>query len=257
MERHNLVHNGYSPFFTFIAIIILMLLLAGCGSYKPVADRNHWQPDTEYHQVSAGETLYAIAWKYGIDYREIARLNKITAPYKIKAKQRIRIRAANASSRVKTASVTAARRNSIHSNSVLTDQVITSRDLQTRSIKTWLWPVQGRIIEYYASQNGMNKGIDIEARSGTVVKATAAGRVVYSGSSLRGYGELIIIKHNEEFLSAYAHNKKLLVHEGEKVLPGQAIAQAGNTDAKRVLLHFEIRKAGKPVDPLKYLSQLH
>jgi murein DD-endopeptidase MepM/ murein hydrolase activator NlpD len=117
----------------------------------------------------------------------------------------------------------------------------------------WLWPAKGEVIGGFGTGQKLNKGLDIAARPGEPVHATAEGQVVYSGRGLKGYGDLIILKHDSQFLSAYAHNQKLLVKEGDSVRSGQVIALAGDTDAHRVMLHFEIRKAGKPVDPLDYL----
>jgi lipoprotein NlpD len=116
---------------------------------------------------------------------------------------------------------------------------------------SWGWPSTGRTLRGYSDSN---KGVDIGGRIGQPVLASADGKVVYSGSGLRGYGKLIIIKHNKTFLSAYAHNSQLLVKEGQSVKKGQKIAEMGNTDADQVKLHFEIRRFGKPVDPMQYLN---
>ncbi len=116
----------------------------------------------------------------------------------------------------------------------------------------WFWPTQGKVISTY-SEKASFKGIDIVGSAGQSVVASAAGRVVYVGSGLRGYGKLVIIKHNDTFLSVYAHNRELLVQQGQQVTRGQKIAEMGNTDADQVKLHFEIRKDGKPVDPMQYL----
>ncbi|MDY0013477.1 MAG: peptidoglycan DD-metalloendopeptidase family protein [Rhodocyclaceae bacterium] len=115
----------------------------------------------------------------------------------------------------------------------------------------WLWPANGKVISGFA--DGAGKGVDIAGKLGDPVLATAAGKVVYAGSGLRGYGKLVIIKHDDSFLSAYAHNRLLLVNEGQSVAKGQKIAEMGSTDTDRPKLHFEIRRQGKPVDPLKYL----
>ncbi|WP_024301414.1 peptidoglycan DD-metalloendopeptidase family protein [Pseudogulbenkiania sp. MAI-1] len=115
----------------------------------------------------------------------------------------------------------------------------------------WAWPVKGKVLRGYSDSN---KGVDIGGRMGQPVLAASDGKVVYSGNGLRGYGKLIIIKHNKTFLSAYAHNSQLLVKEGQAVKKGQPIAEMGNTDADQVKLHFEIRRFGKPVDPLQYLD---
>jgi lipoprotein NlpD len=116
----------------------------------------------------------------------------------------------------------------------------------------WAWPTKGKIISGFSDTANL-KGIDIAGTAGQAIHASAAGRVVYAGSGLRGYGKLIIIKHNATYLSAYAHNREILVKEGQQVTRGQTIAEMGNTDADQVKLHFEIRRQGKPMDPTKYL----
>ena len=115
----------------------------------------------------------------------------------------------------------------------------------------WTWPASGKVVAGFAETS--MKGIDIGGAAGTPVVASAAGKVVYAGSGLRGYGKLIIIKHNKSYLSAYAHNKEILVKEGQQVTRGQKIAEMGNTDTDQNKLHFEIRRLGKPMDPTKYL----
>ncbi|MBT0961486.1 peptidoglycan DD-metalloendopeptidase family protein [Denitromonas sp. IR12] len=117
----------------------------------------------------------------------------------------------------------------------------------------WLWPASGKVVSTFA--NGETKGIDIAGKLGDPVRASSGGRVVYAGAGLRGYGKLVIIKHDADYLSAYAHNKTLLVKEGETVTQGQTIAELGQTDSDRPKLHFEIRRRGKPVDPLTYLPK--
>jgi len=116
---------------------------------------------------------------------------------------------------------------------------------------SWAWPVNGKVLRGYSDSN---KGIDIGGRMGQAILAAGDGKVVYSGNGLRGYGKLIIIKHNKSFLSAYAHNSQLLVKEGQTVKKGQKIAEMGNSDADQVKLHFEIRRFGKPIDPMQYLN---
>ncbi|WP_233201142.1 peptidoglycan DD-metalloendopeptidase family protein [Chromobacterium alticapitis] len=122
---------------------------------------------------------------------------------------------------------------------------------QEEDAVAWAWPTEGKVIKGYSDSN---KGIEISGRQGQAVLAAGDGKVVYSGTGLRGYGKLIIIKHNKTFLSAYAHNSQLLVKEGQTVKKGQKIAEMGNTDADQVKLHFEIRRFGKPVDPMQYLE---
>jgi len=117
----------------------------------------------------------------------------------------------------------------------------------------WIWPTNGKIVGTFSE--GASKGVDIAGKAGDPVLAAGEGKVVYSGTGLRGYGKLVIVKHNNTYLSAYAHNQNVLVKEGQNVTKGQKIAEMGNTDADQVKLHFEVRRQGKPVDPLKYLPQ--
>jgi lipoprotein NlpD len=139
-------------------------------------------------------------------------------------------------------------------------KVVTQAKKPTKSIKKsgslrWHWPTHGHVIETFSSKSSTRKGIDIAGRLGQGVKAASAGRVVYSGSGLRGYGKLIIVKHNEQYLSAYAHNRKLLVKQGDTVKLGQRIAEMGRSGTDRVKLHFEIRREGNPVNPMRYLPK--
>jgi lipoprotein NlpD len=139
-------------------------------------------------------------------------------------------------------------------STVSSDESKTSTSAKTESVAatdSWRWPVASPLLGRYGESGG--KGIDFAGDRGTPVLAAAPGKVVYSGSGLRGYGQLVIIKHANEYLSAYAHNQKVLVKEGEQVSVGQKIAEMGDTDTDRVKLHFEIRQFGKPVDPLKLL----
>jgi lipoprotein NlpD len=116
----------------------------------------------------------------------------------------------------------------------------------------WVWPATGKVITGFSDTANL-KGIDIAGKAGQPVLASAAGKVVYAGTGLRGYGKLVIVKHNADYLSAYAHNREILVKEGQQVTKGQKIAEMGNTDSDQVKLHFEIRQRGKPVDPLRFL----
>jgi lipoprotein NlpD len=122
-------------------------------------------------------------------------------------------------------------------------------------VSTWRWPTDGKIIDNFSSSEGGNKGVDIAGTRGQPIFATADGRVVYAGNALRGYGNLIIIKHNDDYLSAYAHNDTMLVREQQEVKAGQKIATMGSTGTSSVRLHFEIRYKGKSVNPLRYLPQ--
>lgn len=129
----------------------------------------------------------------------------------------------------------------------------TSKTAEATQSSDWKWPTKGKVIEGFHPAN--NKGIDISGKMGQSINAAAAGKVIYAGSDLRGYGKLVIVKHNKTFLSVYAHNSKILVKEGEQVSQGEMIAKMGNTDTNKVKLHFEIRERGKSIDPTKYLPQ--
>jgi lipoprotein NlpD len=118
--------------------------------------------------------------------------------------------------------------------------------------RTWLWPAQGKVLRRFTSREESN-GIEIGGKEGTLIRASANGKVVYAGSGLRGYGNLLILKHDNQFLSAYAHNRRLLVKENDTIAAGKEIAEMGKKNSGRPRLHFEIRKNGKPVDPLNYL----
>lgn len=133
------------------------------------------------------------------------------------------------------------------------NKVITTQKPKQNKVDEWLWPTKGRVINKFSAGDQGNKGIDIAGQRGQSVISTAGGTVVYSGNALRGYGNLIIVKHNDNYLSAYAHNERLLVTEGQSVKPGQKIATMGSTGTNRVKLHFEIRYQGKSVNPERYL----
>lgn len=224
----------------------LVLLLVACGSkpLPPVEDINRAPPKTSgYHTVKSGETLYSIAWRYNRDYSELARANNLRSPYTLQVGQRLSLaKPAAAPAQTTTASASTPRTAVPASSSSKPTKV------------AWHWPADGRVISNFSQQKGQ-KGIDIAGNIGQAVLSASDGEVVYSGGGLRGYGQLIIIKHNDSYLSAYAHNSKLLVREGEKVKALQKIAEMGQTDTDSVRLHFEIRQHGKPIDPLQFLPK--
>lgn len=234
--------------FRWILVVAFSLFLLGCTdgkTYAPVMDANTIDPIPRagMHKVSHGETLYSIAWRYGLDYRYVARLNHFTSPYNIYSGQLIALKPHTTStSRAKPPLTMPIKPVSI-------EPIITVEE-PTANVTAWHWPARGKVIGNFSEYN---KGINIKGRLGDPIYATAPGKVVYSGSGLRGYGNLIIIKHNSVYLTAYAHNSVVLVKEGSSVRAGQKIAEMGNTGARQVMLHFEIRRGGQPVNPLKYL----
>jgi lipoprotein NlpD len=195
----------------------------------------------EYHDVVRGETLYGIARNAGVSVRALAAWNGIAPPYVIKPGQRLRITPPDGAGKVAQKSKSK-------------QSAPSQRAVPAPKFGSWVWPAEGRTLEKYSESNG-NKGIDIAGSRGQIVVAAASGFVVYQGSGLRGYGQLIIIKHDSDFLSAYAHCDKIYVREGQEIKRGQKVAEMGSSGTDRVKLHFEIRFRGVPVDPLRYLPK--
>ena len=215
-----------------------------------------------FHIVRKGDTLYSIAWNYGFDYREVAAWNAINKPYLIFPGQVIRLKPAPVSKSPvlqpgpvvdKSTAVVNAEKSPDPVRPVNLKNTVAPEVAGQSDIVNWHWPVRGKIVK--SGSPTSKKGVDISGRLGQDIKAAAQGDVVYSGSGLLGYGRLIIIKHNEKFLSAYAYNSELLVREGESVSTGQTIAKMGKSSTGQALLHFEIRKNGKSVNPLKLLPK--
>ena len=199
--------------------------------------------------VKKGDTLHSIAWRFRLDYRNISRWNAVTNPNLIYIGQKLRltipVKPKHAAAVKKKLTVKRVKKSG--GTKTISRQKVVEKDLK------WSWPAKG-IVQAASTALG-TKGIEILGTTGVPIKAAANGAVVYSGSGLRGYGRLIILKHSEEFLSAYAHNERLRVKEGAVVKGGQVIAEMGSTDAKRVMLHFEIRRNGKAVEPLDFLPR--
>ncbi|MGH8084630.1 MAG: peptidoglycan DD-metalloendopeptidase family protein [Lysobacter sp.] len=202
--------------------------------------------------VQRGDNLYRIATENGIAMRDLAAWNSIAPPYTIHPGQRLRLYPGSGGSQSPRASSGTATRPPPSSTAPPATTPATSAP-PVRSGVAWRWPVDGQLLSRFEAGEPTKQGIDIAGTGGAPVRASGDGTVVYSGSGLVGYGELIIIKHNEQWLSAYGHNRNRLVNEGAVVKAGQQIAELGRTGAARDMLHFEIRYNGKPVDPLKYL----
>lgn len=206
----------------------------------------------KYYIVKKGDTLYSIGYRSGHGFKRLAEWNKISSPYIVHIGQKLKLfkskQKLRASKKQKTESKRGGKtRNLSQKNSVI------SNDKKKVLKLYWQWPIKGEIVKNF-SQAG-NKGIDIKGRLGQTVRAAAAGKVVYSGHGLVGYGNLLIIKHNSLFLSAYGNNRRLHVKEGEFVKKGQSIAEVGKASGSRTSLHFEIRKKGKPVNPVIFLPK--
>mgnify|MGYP006168227289 CR=1 FL=1 len=295
-----------------LVLLFCALLVTACGHSRVVkregsrapapAQRSVQAPprDGEY-RVRAGDTLYGIAFRHGLDYREVAGWNRIPAPYTIYPGQALRLAPAGPrpvagaavtgmpaprpaagsqgfetvqaparpatppsadrpvgtpapATRPPTSAPPAAGTGTIQGTPV----VVPSSPVVPAVVSAdgWRWPTRGQLIGRFAAGDPKRQGIDIAGTSGQAVVAAADGVVVYSGAGLVGYGELIIVKHSDEWLSAYAHNRKRLVGEGTAVRAGQPIAELGRSGTSRDMLHFEVRRNGKPVDPLTVLPPL-
>lgn len=242
-------------------ILLICISLTSCitieDNYAPVTEISTIEPIPKngIHKVLPDETLYSIAWRYGLDYSVLAKRNHIQAPYAISTGQLIYLTNNKPCTKPTSGhhpqkSTEIIRKTPIAPHTIKTTSIIEREP--TTIVRHWNWPALGPIIGMFSSNN---KGINIAGHRGDPVFATAAGKVVYSGHGLRGYGNLIIIKHNSMFLTAYAHNNTVLVKGGDWVNAGQKIAEIGSTGTQAVMLHFEIRRNGKPVNPLMYLGK--
>ena len=276
-----------------LTIVSVVLVLGGCGSKTlnraPVEDRgtgggrsgsvivnpivkqlpgfeNAGKPG--YYTVKPGDTLIRIGLEQGQAAKDIARWSNLENPNLIEVGQVVRVVpptaivsngvvskpvASSIVTPVATAPALAAsadKRVAPAANAASATPAAAAASSNEDEIG-WIWPTNGTVLAGFDEVK--NKGLDIGGNAGDPVLAAADGRVVYVGAGLRGYGNLIILKHNNTYLTAYAHNKTLLIKEDQSVRKGQKIAEMGNSDADRVKLHFEVRRQGKPVDPAKYL----
>lgn len=304
-----------------VLLAVAAALVAGCGSSRVVKREGARSPASSHsvaaasrdggYVVRAGDTLYGIAFRHGLDYRQVADWNRIPAPYTIYPGQRLRMAEARAVAtpgnvprngprgsvtgmpaptpvvRPGASPVTSTASGpapvsalppdtraasappvvpakpvpvppvaaSPSAGIVGTPVVVPSAPVVPAAVGAggWRWPTQGQLIGRFSAGDPKRQGIDIAGTAGQAVSAAADGVVVYSGAGLVGYGELIIVKHSDEWLSAYAHSRKRLVTEGTPVRAGQPIAELGRTGTSRDMLHFEVRRNGKPVDPLQVL----
>ncbi len=277
------------------AVLLPVFLLAACGTTRSVvvqrssqaanetSSRYQAQRHAASYRVVKGDTLYSIAFRHGVDFRDVARWNGIAAPYTIWPGQQLVLRGPSSSRALTGPSVTRVTPPASVSSPAVPAPALVSSPAPGRSAAVandvpvagvpvpspapaipaaggtrsaggvnWRWPADGRLIKGFQSGDAI-PGIEIAGAAGSPVRAAGDGVVVYSGNGLVGYGELIIVKHNDEFLSAYGHNRKRLVKEGQRVSAGQQIAEMGATGASRDELQFQIRRNGNPVNPLDYL----
>ena len=269
-----------------LAALVLMTWLAGCSGTDPdnlrpweqigqsdgnttlTKDYGSKLEEGKPYVVVKGDTLYSIAFRLGIDFRELAARNGIQSPYIIKVGQTLRTAkpaahpstqapkvAVNASPPPKTTIKTASKQSKVTSVTKPSSksQVPSDTVNEPQPVSRWRWPSSGKVVRTYSSNR--HKGIDIAGKRGDPVEAVAAGKVVYAGTGVTGYGSLLIIKHNDTYLSAYGHNERLLVSENMNIQAGQQIATMGSSGTDTVKLHFELRRLGQPIDPLTLLPK--
>ena len=218
---------------------MLACSMTGCASSLPVYE-------SRVHVVAPGETLYTIAWRNGLDYRDLARWNGLRDPDYLRVGQRLVLAAPAAS-----APPPAVRPTSVPGPSAVGAGA--TAPPRTAAPPAWRWPTDGRVASRFGAASALPNGIGIAGRVGQPVRAAAGGRVVYAGSGLIGYGQLVIIKHSDTYLSAYGHNSRLFVRQGQQVAAGEKIAEMGLGPGREPRLHFEVRRDGTPVDPLPLL----
>ena len=253
--------------------LMVLATVAGCTSLNraPVDDGSKTASPypplpkdcTQTWVVKRGDTLIGIALNTGADYRDIASMNQLADINKIQLDRTLCVRRSTQKAKKSTAdSQQASKAEQPIKDSSKAAAVKPVDEMPSTSSATsaamadgvkFSWPANGKVIAGF--NDSSNKGINIAGKMGEPVDAAADGKVVYAGSGLRGYGNLVIVKHDGNYLTAYAHNSKILVKEGDSVKRGQRIADMGDSDADSVMLHFEVRRQGKPVDPLKFMSQ--
>ncbi len=249
----------------FLLVLLAMALVTACGPWRPdpvdeprvpappTDTRPPVQPPPPIYEVRRGDTLYSIAFRFGLDWRKVADWNDIDEPYTIRPGQELRM---SAPPRVAETTPTETKEEVPQPKAPepesRPDESADPDETRRVAGVDWRWPTEGRVTRPF-DPSATRRGIGIGGESGQTVVAAAEGDVVYSGAALIGYGDLIIIKHSESMLSAYGHNRRRLVNEGDRVRAGQAIAEMGRNERDEEILHFEIRRDGRPEDPLKFL----
>ena len=219
------------------ALCLLLVLVAACTTHPS------WHDNPQTHIVRKGETLFSIAWRYGKSTDDLARWNRLGDGSLIHPGQRLRLTGPAATTRRTTSSGS--------TGSTPAPRPLPS--IPAEAPPSWSWPTNGRIDVNFGAKPGTGTGVLINGKTGQSIYAAASGRVVYAGSGLIGYGKLIILKHNDTYLSAYGYNASLLAKEGDQIKKGQKIATMGEGPERKPRLHFEIRRNGKPVNPRQYL----
>jgi lipoprotein NlpD len=261
-------------------MVLLLGYLCGCASRStpaPVSELYQGKTFRDFQEksfsgkdynVQQGDTLFSIAWYSGNDYRDLAKINNIASPYNIYPGQRLSLKFPPKStlksnnkhtgltSKPKANQAVDRSKKQAYGESeknVNTGSIGPSVGKFPKQIANWLWPSNSKVVRGFSVKDEGNKGLDFEGSVGSPIWAAADGKVVYTGSALRGFGKLIIVKHSDSYLSAYAHNDNILVKEQQWIKAGQKIATMGSSGTDSVKLHFEVRYKGKSVDPLRYL----
>lgn len=281
LEKNTAVKHTWLILIKLMTVSFLGLALVGCSidflnlsdGSKPSRKANSnsflsFNDVSGYYHVRGGDTLYSIAFKYGIDYRVLASLNGISAPYVIYPKQKIRLsssvpkivddrskKLAQTKTKVVTKTKVSPTKKSPEKASKKPQKTESKITKTASKPLKWIWPVKGRTLKGFSNKGVNSKGIDIKGSVNDAVLSAADGIVVYAGNGLIGYGNLVIVKHNEVYLSAYAYNQKIMVKEQQRVKAGDKLAIIGGKGAERSLLHFEVRKDGQPIDPLTVLPK--
>ena len=215
------------------------------------APRSARIPRSGIHVVKRGDTLYSIAWRYGLDMNELARNNGIRPPYTIYPKQRLRLIAPRTVATTRPRTTTTRQRTPARAAKPPRQQQPPPANVPSSAL-AWQWPASSPVVREFG---GSNKGLDFEMKPGAPVSAAAPGEVVYAGSGLGGYERLVIVKHNRSYLSAYSLNQPFSVREGQRVNGGQMLASIGQGSSKMRMMHFEIRRDGNPVSPRSLLRR--
>ena len=240
---------------SMVAIVVLALFLTACSERNGLApvEEHRWRilhSNAKTVVVKRGDTLYSIAFRYDLDYRQMAAYNRLRSPYIVKIGQLLRLMPGRVP--MGKANVSAPSHYSAHKAAARVIQPSVPKQVY-HSSPGWSWPARGKVVAHFAPQNGI-KGIKIAGKQGDKIYAALGGVVAYAGNGLAGYGNLIIIKHNDQFLTAYGHNLRNHVSEGQAVKTGQVIADMGMIERRYWGVHFEIRRLGQPMNPLGYIK---
>ena len=259
-------NRGIAKSLFYIGLFLLAVsLVSGCtttrdNSADAPAVKRYKKSSAKYHKVKPGDTLYAVSFKAGVDYKKLAAWNNLPKPYVIYPGQVLKL--FPPSTRKKTAVTKSTTRKQSKPTSKSKTTATTSKKAAKPSSSAvynsklaWTWPTKGKLVSHFSSKDSLRDGIKIAGKKNQKIVAAESGKIVYVGSGLVGYGRLIIIKHNNKYLSAYGLNDQLLVKEGESVKRGQQIARMGTDNTGKPMLHFEIRRNGKPVNPVSYLPR--